>query len=703
MAGTGGAGDAAGMRGKTPVKRHQMRLRLGHGLKAMLKASAKTGAAVCVALCLLVAAARAPALADDGHMLNYREADIRAFIDDISMLTSSTFIVDPRVKGKVTVVSNAPVATEDLFDLFLATLRVNSYSISSMPSGAYKILPNEAAVQDAGGLNSGVQGDRFVTEVFRLDYVDSIQVLNMLKAIVHPDGRTVANRESNSLVVIDYASNMNRVRQVIQSVDQDTSVYKSVPLNNTAATEMVRIVSALKAEDANQAQKDISAVAIEASNTVVLKGNERAVARMASFIAELDANNQGRKRMVRVLPLAHAEAEDLVPLLQDISNSIAQAADEEGGPPIQTGDTHIAAHNGTNAIVIHAGADMMNKLIDVVNRLDVPRRQVLVEALIVEISDQAAKELGVQYIFSGSGNSGIPFSATTFSSTAPDILAATGALLAPGSLPGGTTVDTGNGTTVTTANNVLTDIQAAAVNSLLGLNGFVLGGAGQTSNGTIFGVILNAIQRDTNSNILATPSITTMDNAEASLLVGQEVPIATGEQLGVDFQNAFRTVAREDVGIQLEVRPQITTGNAIKLFVRQEASSVFGPVSSASSDLILNKRELSTTVVVEDGGIAVLGGLIEDNEQISVEKVPLLGDIPGLGKLFRSKQRSNIRTNLMVFLRPQIVRTAADLSSVSAQKYNYVRGQEMQQRRSGDESRLDDLMRDVLNAEPPRP
>ncbi|MGF1455660.1 MAG: type II secretion system secretin GspD [Alphaproteobacteria bacterium] len=644
-----------------------------------------------------------PAHADDGHMLNYRDADIRAFIDDISMLTSSTFIVDPRVKGKVTVISNAPVDTGDLFDLFLATLRVNGYSIATMPSGAYKILPNEAAVQDAGAPGSDAEGDRFVTEVFRLDYVDSVQALKMLKAIVHPDGRTEANRQTNSVVVIDYASNMDRVREVIESVDQDTSIYKSVPLNNTAATEMVRIVSALKDGDDGQSQKGLSAVAIEASNTVVLKGNERAVTRMAAFIAELDGNNRGRKRVVRVMPLSHAEAEDLVPLLQDISNSIAKSADDEGAPPVQMGDTHIAAHNGTNAIVIHAGADMMNKLIDVVNRLDVPRRQVLVEALIVEISDQAAKELGVQYILTGNGDSAIPFSATTFSTAAPDLLAATGALVAPGLLQGGTTVDTQNGTSITTNNQVLTDLQQAAVSSLLGLSGFVGGAAGQTSSGTIFGVIINAIQRDVNSNILATPSITTMDNADATLLVGQEVPIATGEALGQNFENTFRTVTREDVGIQLEVRPQITTGNAIKLFVRQEASSIFGPVSSSSSDLILNKRELSTTVVVEDGGLAVLGGLIEDDEQISVEKVPLLGDIPGLGKLFRSKQRSNVRTNLMVFLRPRIVRNAADLSSVSGRKYDYIRNQEMRQRREGEGSRLDQLMRDVMNAEPPAP
>ncbi len=642
-------------------------------------------------VCLLLGAivlfdiSRALAQPDD-QTLNYRDADIRAFIDDVSMLTGSTFIVDPRVKGKVTVISNAPVARSDLFDLFLSTLRVNGVSVVSMPSGAYKILPNEAAAQDASTLGAPITGDRFITEVFRLNYVDSVTVLNMLKAIVNPDGRAVSNRESNAVVVIDYASNMARIRDIIGSIDRDTSIYKSVALNNTAASEMARIVTALKEDGGDgKGRVDLSAVPIEASNTVVLKGNERAVARMAAFIQELDQNNHTRKRMVRVIPLEHAEAEELVPLLQSISNSIAQAADEQGGPPAQIGDTHIAAHTGNNAIVLHAGAEMMRKLVEVIAQLDVRRRQVLVEALIVEISDTAAKELGVQYILSGNGDSVVPLSATNFSSTAPNVLAATGALVAPDAFG--------------TDSAVTDQLQQAAIESLLGASGFLAGGAGQFANGTIFGIVLNALQEDVNSNVLATPSLTTMDNEPASILVGQDVPLATGEVLGSDFANPFRTVTRQNVGVQLEVTPQITSGDSIKLVIRTESSSVEGATGPAA-DLILNTRELNTTVVVEDGGIAVLGGLIEEDEEIALDKVPLLGDIPGLGRLFQSKSRLQVKTNLMIFIQPRIINDAADLKAASEQKYNYIRDEEVlwRSRLSKDEeSRIDHLTQEVFD------
>ncbi len=620
----------------------------------------------------------------ENHTLNYRDADIQAFIEDISMLTSSTFVIDPRVKGQVTVISHAPVRTEDLFDLFLSTLRTHGYGVVSLPSGAYKVLPNDAAVQNAPTDATGVTGDRFVTEVFQLNHVDSVTTLDMLKAVVNPDGRTVANRDSNSIVVIDYASNMPRVRQVIAEVDRDTSVYRTIRLNHMSASEMVRIVSALEDTKGNDRQrKGVSAVAIEASNTVVLRGGDAAIARVAAFIQDADRGQAGRQRTIKVVHIEHAEAEELVPLLQSISNSIATAAAEEGAPSVQAGETHIAAHQGTNAVVIHASAEMVTRLENVVRQLDVPQRQVLVEALIVEISDTAARELGLQYVLSGDGGSAVPFSATSFANTAPNVLAATGALIAEDEFG--------------EDSSAVDQLQQVAIDSLLGVSGFVAGGAGQFSNGTIFGVILNALQSDQNSNVLATPSILTMDNQEAFILVGQEVPIATGEALGVDFSNAFRTVSRQDVGIKLEVRPQITTGNTVKLNIRQESSSIRGPVSAVSSDLILNKRELTTTVVVEDGGIAVLGGLIEESEQVSVDKVPLLGDIPGLGRLFQSRSRSQVKTNLMVFLRPRIVTDTDDLKTVSDGKFGYIRGEEAAWREEGAPSRLEAVRQTIFD------
>ncbi len=685
----------------------------GAGPMAAIRAQRRKGRSGCAATLRAVLVGTALALAPvlgasaqaetaQEHTLNYRDADIRAFIDDVSMLTGTTFIVDPRVKGQVTVVSNAPMASSDIFDVFLATLRVNGYSVSSMATGAYKILPNEAAVQDAALAGDAGDTDRFVTEVFNLRHVDGATAQNMLKPLINDEGRVVANRGSDFLVVVDYASNMGRIRQVIRDIDRDLSVFTSVPLQNTAASEMARIVGSLKASDGEAGAKNaVNAVAIDGTNTLILRGDRQAVARMAQFVQDLDSRNVNRKPDVRVIPLRYAEAEDLMPLLQQVSASMVRA-EQADGTPVSNPDAkvHIAFHKATNALVINADADMLMKLQNVIEELDKPRPQVLVEAIIVEVSDQAARELGLQYVLSGDGaNSRIPFTATSFSNTAPNILAATGALVV------GNEVDDDDDTTL------VTQLQQAAIDSLLGVSGFVGGVAGQASDGTIFGVILNALQSDTDSNVLSTPSIMTLDNETASIHVGQEIPITTGEVLGQNFENPFRQVAREDVGIKLIVTPQITngldtgrgagdSGRSIKLAIRQEASSIFGPVTKASADLILNKRELETNVMIDDGEIVVLGGLIEQDEQVSVEKVPLLGDVPVVGRLFQSKGRSKSKTNLMVFLRPTIVSERSGRETATARQYDAIREQQLGYGAS-ETSTLDYFTTDVLQGRVP--
>ncbi len=624
-----------------------------------------------------------PAHAEE-QLLNYRDADIRAFIDDVSMLTSKTFIVDPRVQGKVTVISNTRINGDSLFEVFLATLRVNGYSVVSMPSGAYKILPNEAAVQDASPIGEKLSGDRFVTEVFKLNYVDGLTIQNMLKAVVNSDGRVVSHRASDVVVVVDYASNMNRIRQVIGDIDKDTSILKAVGLANTPAVEMARIISSLAEKQPGEdgASLGISAVAIEGTNTVVLKGEAPAVKRMVSFVEELDAGNVTRKRDVRVIPLKYAEAEDLVPLLQEVSASIVKAKGEDAKAAISPdAKVHIGFHKGTNALVINADAEMQAIMTSVVSQLDVRRSQVVVEAIVVEVSDAAARELGLQYILSGGdGDSKIPFTATNFSNSAPNILAATGAVVA---------------TSDSDDEELVSQLQQAAIDSLLGVSGFLGGVAGQTGDGTIFGVILNALQQDTESNVLSTPHITTIDNEPASIMVGQEIPITTGEVIGDNFQNPFRTVERQDVGIQLDVTPQITQ-DGIRLEIRQEVSSILGPVTANSSELILNKRELKTSALADDGEIIVLGGLIQRDEQIQVDKVPFLGDVPVLGSLFRSKARSKSKTNLMVFLRPTIVRTREDMAAAVQHSQGIMRDAQAEFGAIGDTT-IDQFMAETLH------
>jgi general secretion pathway protein D len=304
---------------------------------------------------------------------------------------------------------------------------------------------------------------------------------------------------------------------------------------------------------------------------------------------------------------------------------------------------------------------------------------------VVEVSDDTAKQLGVQFLLSGDKKGGAPFFATNYSSSAPSLLALTGAIAAGGNLPPGDAADA---------------LRNNAIASVLGANGALFGAAGR-ANDLLFGMIVNAVKSDAASNLLSTPSVMTLDNEKASLLVGQEVPITTGEVLGSANTNPFRTVQRQDVGIQLEVKPQINVDGAITLLLRQEVSSVAGPVSASFNELILNKREITTTVLVDDGDIVVLGGLLDQNQQLIYDRVPGLSEIPGLGALFRSNSIQRNKRNLMVFIRPRIVRSPADAQAVTAPRYDYIRNEQVGGPLSSGKSTLEETVREYLRANPP--
>jgi general secretion pathway protein D len=611
------------------------------------------------------------------QVLNMRDADIRAFIGDVSMLTGKTFVVDPRVQGKVTVMSQASLSPEDIFDLFLSTLRANGFTALPVSAGTYRVVPEEAAPM-AGNLS----GDQLVTEVIQLRHVDVNTALQMVQPLVNRQGRVVTTRGTNAIIIVDYASNIRRIRQVLANIDRDSSSISIVTLRNTSAEQMARVISDLaKAQgDPANALTTFTAVPLEGSNSLVLRGQPELLKMLEPVIQQLD--EQGASTAdTKVIYLKYAAAEELVPLLERVSALNKGSAPAEGAAG-QPGRATIAVHAATNALVINASPDVQQELANVIRQLDIPRPQVLVEAIIVEVSDTAAKQLGVQYILSGGSGSNIPFSATNFPSTStPNILAATGAVVVDRETSGDDT-------------DAIKALQGLAVDSLLGTAGFLGGFAGQSRDGTIFGVILNALKRDVGSNVLSTPSIMTMDNQAASILVGREIPVTTGEALGSNNANPFRTIERKDVGVKLEVKPQINEGQAIKLFIRQEVSSVLGPVSAQSSELITNKRQIETTVMANNGEIIVLGGLIEDDEQATLDKVPLLGDIPILGKAFQNESKSRRRTNLMVFLRPTIVNNAGDLRAVTDRKFNYMQSE--QSVRGGSKTRLEDFANEIL-------
>ncbi|WP_353216175.1 type II secretion system secretin GspD [Sandarakinorhabdus sp.] len=667
-----------------------------------------------------------PALAQ--QTVNLRDADVRAYIQDVARATGRSFIIDPRVQGKVTVVSERPLDQAGYFELFLSTLRANGLVVSPAAGGAFRVAPADgAATQPSGGIGR----DRFETTVLRFNYIDAAAAIETLRPLVSREGQVTANRAGNAVIVADYADNVARVRALARQIDQDRAAVRVIALKHAGAREIATSLSQVAQGSAEGRGWQIAPV--DASNSLVLRGDPATLTKLARIVADLDAAASAGAD-VRVIFLNHADAEKLVPVLQQLvgqpvspasqaaplaqtaqsafasngsPNASGQSPQPQNGPPQATagsgtalgtsgfvpgasigrGQAVIARYEGANALVIAAPADVQRRLGEVIRQLDVRREQVLVEAIIVEISDVAAQRLGVQFLLSGTGGNNIPFSVTNYSNASPNLLSVAGAVVAE------RRYGQDNATTVALRN--------AAVSSLLGATGGQFGFGGNLGSGAIFGFVVNAVKSDTASNVLSTPSVMALDNQQAHILVGQNVPLATGQALSNNFDNAFRTVQRQDIGIALDVRPQINAGNTIKLSLRQEVSSIASALVTANiPDIILNKREISTTVTVDDGQIIALGGLIDENERRAIEKVPLLGDIPFLGNLFRSKSRNRTKTNLMVFIRPTIIRNAEDAARISGDRYQYVRAEQASREGSAATS-LDALVRDYLKATPP--
>lgn len=670
------------------------------------------------------------------QMLNLRDADIRAFIQDAARVTGRAFIIDPRVQGKVSVVTDRPLSRTEYMEVFLSTLRANGLVAVPTSGGAFRVQPADTAASQPGRVGArGMSSNSFVTEVFRLQTIDAQSAMETIRPLVSREGSVTANRSGNAIVVADFGDNISRIRSLLDRIDRDSSTTRVIALRNAGAREIAQSLQALAGgprggggDGAAATGPAVSVVAIDSSNSVALRGDPRTVARLAEVAQDLDRRAASGSE-IRVIFLEHADAAQILPVLQQIvGQPVTQAAASQpsgrampasapGNAPAPEvavapaavtssgdgrGQAVIARFEGANAIIISAPSDMQRMLGEVVRQLDTRREQVLVEAIIVEISDNAARKLGVQFLLGGLDGSAIPFAATNYSNTAPNLLTVAGAI---GARELNTTTTTNqNGTVTTTQNNsqVGDQLAQAAVNSILGAGGGFFGIGGRTDNGTIFGAIINAVRSDTESNILSTPSVMTLDNQEAKLLVGQEIPVTTGQALSNNFDNTFRTVQRQNVGIQLEVKPQINAGGAIKLFLRQEVSSIAGPVSNDNSELVLNKREIETTVTVDDGEIIALGGLLDDNERKTIERIPLLSDIPGIGELFKSRSRSRTKTNLMVFIRPRIVRSAEDARIVAAQRYGYIRSMQAAQRPDR-EPTIDEMVRDYMGMQPPVP
>lgn len=695
--------------------------------------------------------------------LNVRDADIRAFIADAARVTGRTFIIDNRVSGKVTVVTDRPLSRSEYFEAFLSTLRANGLVAVPTGNGALRIQPiDNAASQPTRVGAAGASRNSFVTEIVRLRSVDAQSAVDTVRPLVSAQGSVTANRGANSLVVVDFADNIRRIRQVLARIDTDSASTRVVTLQNAGAREVATALQALAgggsvaaggqggaAPATGGTAGGVSVVSIDSSNSVVLRGDPSTVARLASVAAELDRKARSGTE-IRVVFLENADAAQLLPVLQQLvrqtpdpvqettlsrgsfqqtngttgtsSGTIApqiispqpQAAQTGGGGNATANGQQAAIaaagsraqvvvtrFTGANAIVVAGPADVQRQLSEVIRQLDTRREQVLIEAIIAEVSDQTINRLGAQFLL---GNlKGGAFAASTFTNSAPNILQIAGAVgatqLATSTT---TTVNTDGSTTTTrTTNSGADTLTQSAIQSILSTSGG-FGGFGGKIGDTIFGAIINAVKADNTSNLLQVPHLITLDNQQAHSLVGQEIPVTTGQALSNNFDNAFRTVQRQNVGIQLDVKPQVNANGSLKLFVRLEVSSIAGPVSSSNSELILNKRAFENVFTPDDGQITVIGGLLDDNERRTFEKIPLLGDIPVVGNLFRSRARQRTKTNLMVFIRPTILRTPEDSRAVTEQRYGYLRALQGYAQPNVEPS-IDQLVRDYMNAAPPIP
>ena len=584
---------------------------------------------------------------------NYKEADIRQIVEAVSAVTDRNFIIDPRVNAKVTMLSKTPMTPDAFYEAFLAILEV--HQLAAMQSGdIIKIIPNATARQYGSPMGAGraAGDDDIVTQVIQVENVGAAQLVPILRPLIPQFGHLAAHPGSNMLIISDRAGNVSRMVSIIHRIDRSSEDdIEVVPLQHASSSEVVRVLTALTQQPRSDgAPVSTSLVADARTNSVLIGGDRADRLRLRTLIAHLDTPlEDGGDTQVRYL--RYADAEELATKLQQhFQGQVAAAQGAAGGAQsaARNGEVSVWADTQTNAIVVNAPPKMMRSLMQIVDKLDIRRAQVLVEAIIVEVIADKTAELGITWAVEGAAST-TPIGATNFPSAGPGVVQLAGAAAG-----GGEGVDPG---------------------SLIG-EGITFGVGRLSDTGVSFAAILRALEGDADTNIISTPSLVTTDNEEASLNVGQEVPFVTGSFTNtggnIGSVNPFQTIQREQVGVKLTITPQINEGNSLLLDISQEISNIAQSVEGAT-DLITNQRIVETTVIVDDGQILVLGGLLEDVLRESEQRVPILGSIPFLGALFRVQTTDKVKTNLLVFIRPKILRDAATISTETNAKYNMIK------------------------------
>ena len=603
--------------------------------------------------------------------LNWKDADIRTIVEAVSEVTGKNFIIDPRVTGRVTLLSSSTMSPDAFYEAFLSILQVHGY-IAVTSGDLIKILPDATARQFAGPLGTtGVAGpDDMATQVIQVKNVAATQLVPILRPLIPQYGHMVAHQGSNMLIISDRAANVARMVSIIRRIDMasDTDI-EVIVLQNASASEIVRIMTALtQAQRGDAAPVTTSLVADARTNSVLIGGDKSERLRLRTLIAHLDTPlEDGGDTQVRYL--RYADAEELATKLQAHFTNQASAAAGQAAAGGSYDNVSVWADTQTNAIVINAPPKMMRSLMQIVDKLDIRRAQVLVEAIIVEVIVDKTSELGATWAIAGYG-SDTPIAITNFPDLGPGVVQL-------GSLAG----DTG----------------IVDPSSLIG-EGITLGIGRVSDTGVSFAAILRALHGDANTNIISTPSIVTTDNEEATLTVGQEVPFVTGSFTNTGSTagsvNPFQTINRQQIGVKLSITPQINETNSLVLDISQEISSIAQSAAGAV-DLITNQRTVETTVIVDDGEILVIGGLLEDALRESDQRVPFLGRIPLLGNLFRSRKTDMIKTNLMIFIRATILRDPSQTALETNSKYNLIR-KVQQAQQNQDVPLLRDAKRPIL-------
>ncbi len=624
---------------------------------------------------------------------NFKGTDLIEFINIVGKNLKKTMIVDPNVRGKVNVRSYDLLTEEQYYQFFLNVLEVYGFAAIETDNNIIKIVRNKKAKSAATPLvddeNPGF-GDEMVTRVVEVKNVTVRELSPLLRQMSdQAGGGTVVNYDpANVFIMTGTAAVVNRLAEIIRRVDRAGDQYEQIiKLKYASASEMVRIIEALNKTKQGKAGTPTflipKIVADDRTNSVIVSGEQQARDRIAKLIERLDSELENNGN-TRVYYLKYSKAEDLVKVLKGVSESIeAEAnASKTTSQKNKKRNISIEAHEDTNTLVITAQPDMLRSLEAVIRQLDVRRAQVLVEAIIVEVFESDGVNLGIQWFHEQGGF-------TQFNTGQAPLTSVAGAAEAARSTPGEVVPaqyasDTGE--------LISPQYNLNSTKGDYNLLAQVLGSV----NGMMFGLmendwgaIVQAVSSDTNSNILATPSITTLDNEEAYFLVGQEVPIITGSTTSSSNSNPFQTVDRQEVGIKLKVTPQVNEGNGVQLTIEQEVSSVSG---STGVDIAINKREIKTTVMADNGATIILGGLIDEDVQESVQKVPFLGDLPIIGHLFKSTNNTKRKRNLMVFLRPTIIRDGQLMNQISKEKYNFIRADELRKKDEGLDLMIDDKL-----------